>query len=363
MLIISKVIISEWLKSLLGALLVLFILLTVGDIVNGFLRNYEARRVFIEYALKMPNLMGKMIPISALLATLFCINKLKGKSELIAMLGAGFSAKRFYILFLGASFFVGLLQFINLGFIDPFANKIKRQEFEKSRRNESKYLARSNIGGSGYLWYKTGHYFASYLAYDAKNEVLKNVSLYVFDESSKGKEVIKAQTAKFSHDTLWILEDPFVVKGLETKEFPFVEREGRILVDLNEGPNSFRQFESDITTLNYFQLASFIKRLKGTEINTSEYQIMLYEKLSLSIICILFALFPAAGIFTPNARSSSFGKSVVFTLIFSIVFWMAHSSVIAFGSSGKLPPLAATMAIPIVFLIYIFFTYRRHTRL
>src|SRR5690606_28285824 len=99
MYLLSKVVAKEWVKSLFGALIILFILLTVGDIVNGFLRNYDAKRVFIEYALKMPGLMGKVIPISALLATLFCINRLKGNSELIAILAAGFSIKRFYTLF------------------------------------------------------------------------------------------------------------------------------------------------------------------------------------------------------------------------------------------------------------------------
>lgn len=363
MYLLSRVIAKEWFKSLFGALIVLFILLTVGDIVNGFLRNYDASRVFIEYALKMPGLMGRVIPIAALLATLFCINRLKSKSELIAILAAGFSVKKFYALFLFFSLFVALLQFLNLGVIDPLANKIKRQEFEKSRRNESKYLARSNIGGSGYLWYKTNKYFASFLAYDAKNQALRDISLYFFDQDSKATRLIKAPKANYVEGTKWLLENAYVLNQLQGETFPTRQNIGEIEIDLTEDPSSFGQFESDITTLNYFQLRNFIKRLEGTDINTSEYLIMLYEKLSLSLICIVFALFPASGVFTPNRRSSSFGRSVVFTLIFSVLFWMIYSSVIAFGSSGKLPPLVATMSIPFVFLCYIVWTYRKHTRL
>ena len=37
---------------------------------------------------------------------------------------------------------IAFFQVINLGFIQPKANKIKRAEFEKSRKQESKYLAR-----------------------------------------------------------------------------------------------------------------------------------------------------------------------------------------------------------------------------
>ena len=98
MFLLSKVIAKEWFKALLGATIVLFILITVGDIINGFLRGYDPRRVLIEYALKMPELMSKMLPISSLLATLFSINKLKSHSELISILAGGYSAIKIYVL-------------------------------------------------------------------------------------------------------------------------------------------------------------------------------------------------------------------------------------------------------------------------
>ena len=61
MYIISKFIAKEWFKTLAGAIIVLFLVISIGDIINGFLRNYEVRRIFIEYFLKLPDLMGKML--------------------------------------------------------------------------------------------------------------------------------------------------------------------------------------------------------------------------------------------------------------------------------------------------------------
>jgi lipopolysaccharide export system permease protein len=173
MFLLSKIIAKEWFKSLIGAVVVLFILITVGDIVNGFLRSYSAKRVFIEYILKMPDLMGKMLPISSLLATLFSINKLKSHAELIAILAGGYSALKVYLLVFICSLTIGLAQFINLGFLLPKANLIKRSQFEKSKANESKYLARSKLGGTGLLWYKSENYFSSFKAYDRVNKVLQ----------------------------------------------------------------------------------------------------------------------------------------------------------------------------------------------
>ena len=112
----------------------------------------------------MPSLMGKMLPICGLLASLTAINKLKNQAELMAILAGGFSAAKIYKLFLSCSLLIALIQFLNLGYIVPAANKIKRKEFEKSRKNESKYLARSQIGQTGYIWYKTDNYFTSFKA-------------------------------------------------------------------------------------------------------------------------------------------------------------------------------------------------------
>lgn len=363
MYLLSKVIAKEWFKALFGSLLVLFLLVTVGDIINGFMRDYSLSRVILEYFLKMPDLMGKMLPISALLASLFSLNKLKGHSELMGILAGGYGAGRIYLLILCCSLTVGILQFGNLGFILPGANKIKRMEFEKSRKNESKYLARSKIGRDGLLWYKSENYFTSFTAYDSKLNELKNVTIYYQNDAGKLDRVVKAAAAKYLGPQEWELRDVQTLSSLDEKVFPKSEQTGLYTLKLAEDPSDFGQFEADITTLNFFDLAGFINRLERTGINSSEYKIMLYEKVSLSFICIVFALFPLSGVFSPNRRASGFGKSVVVTLGFSIVFWLIYSSVISLGNSGKVTPLVATMGIPVIFAVTIIYVFRKNRAL
>ncbi|MBC75753.1 MAG: hypothetical protein CME64_07035 [Halobacteriovoraceae bacterium] len=363
MYLLSKIIAKEWFKYLIGSITVLFLLVTVGDIVNGFMRNYSANRVILEYFLKMPNLMGKMLPISALLASLFAFNKLKSHAELIAILAGGFDARRIYTLIGMCAISVGLLQFLNLGFLMPMANKIKRKEFEKSRRNESKYLARSKIGRSGLLWYKSDNYFTSFTAYDTQAKQLKNVTVYFQNPKGKLQRVVKAESGKFLEPGVWSFNSVQELNLLDGKIFPKMEQGPTLRLELKEEPNDFNQFESDITTLNFFDLSGFINRLRKTGINSSEYQVMLLEKVSLSFICLLFALFPVSTIFNPNRRASGFGKSIVVTLVFSVVFWLTYSSVISFGVSGRLDPITATMGIPIIFTVFIAWVYNKNKAL
>lgn len=363
MFLLSKIIAKEWFKALLGSIIVLFLLITVGDILNGFLRNYTAKRVFVEYALKLPEFMGKMIPISALLASLFAINKLKGKAELMAILSAGYSAGKIYSLILGCSLIVGAFQFINLGYLVPTANKIKRNQFEKSRKNESKYLARSRIGNLGLIWYKSGNYFTSFKAFDTKDNSLKDVLVYFLDDQKKLNSIYRAKSAKYIAKKRWKLEGISIIQSLSSTDFPKNLDVRQAFIELNESPEDFNQFKSDITTLNFLELHNFITRLKETDINSAEYEVMFYEKISLALICIVFSLFPIASIFNPNRRAAGFGKSVVFTLVFSIFFWLLHSGSISLGNSGKLSTLIATMGIPFIFSIYIVFIYNKNRSL
>ena len=362
MFIISKIIAKEWFKSLIGALTVLFLLITIGDIVNGFLRGHEPSRVLIEYVLKLPEMMGKVLPICALLSSLFALNKLKAHSELMAILSAGYSVRKIYTLILACSVSVALIQFLNLGFFQPQANKVKREQFEKSRKNESKYIAKSQVGASGLLWYKTKDYFVSFSAFDNKQNFLQNISIYFFNSKNILTKILKANRATFAGER-WKLENVSEIDLLESLNFPkFISHEAYEL-KIEESPKDFDQFKSDITTLDFFTFYRFIGNLSRTGINTTEYKVMLYEKISLTLICVVFALFPVSGVFNPNRRSSSAAKSIVFTLIFSIVFWLVYSSVLALGYSEKIPAIVATMSIPIVFICYVAIVYRRNRAL
>lgn len=307
--------------------------------------------------------MGKMLPISALLASLFAVNKLKNHSELMGILAGGYGAGRMYILVVACSLSVAFVQFLNLGFVLPKANKVKRQEFEKSRRNESKYLARSQIGRSGLLWYKSNNYFTSFSAYDAKLNELKNVTVYFQNENGKLDRVLKGTSARYLGPGKWELSSVQELSHLDGNAFPKTDNQPVHIIELEEDPSDFNQFEADITTLNFWDLSSFIGRLERTGINSSEYKIMLYEKISLSLICAIFALFPLSAVFTPNRRASGFGKSVVITLVFSIAFWLIYSAIVSMGNSGKLPPSIATLGIPIVFAIFIGVVFQRNRAL
>ena len=362
MLILSRLIVKEWFKSLIGAVSVLFLLITTADLINGFLQGKDSSRVLQEYSLKMPDLMGKMFPICCLVASLFSLNKLKSHSELISILAAGFSYRKIYFLIGTCALTMVAVQFLNLGFVEPFANKIKRQEIQKSRKSEGKYLTRSSMEG-GKFWYKTQNYFASFSYFDRKAKSLRNIELYYFSPSHMSEKILKAASATFVEEGKWQLQNVVQISSLSTPTFPMVSKQPQMTIKLDEVPEDFGEFEADLTTLNFFKLRQFINRLSKTGINIAEYEILLLNKFFLSFVCLVFALIPVSTIFNPNRRSSSFGKNVVLTLLVTVVFWVLYSSAVAFGNSGAVNPWIATGIIPVLFFGFVVWSFVKHRKL
>ena len=361
MLILSGMIVKEWFKSLIGAIVVLFLLITTADLINGFLQGKEVAKVFLEYALKMPDLMGKMLPICCLVATLFSLNKLKAHAELISILAAGYSYRKIYMLIAGCAFSVVCLQFFNLGFLEPIANGVKRQEIQKSKKSEGRYLTRSSLEG-GKFWYKSQNYFASFSYFDRKQLALRDFEIYYFNQNHKSEKILKSQAATFI-DGNWKLNNVTEISLLDTPTFPTQTARTDQIIELRERPEDFGEFEADLTTLTFFKLHQFVKRLSKTGINVSEYQIILLNKVFLSFACLVFALIPVSAIFNPNRRSDSFGKNVVQTLLITVVFWVLYSSTTAFGNNGSIPPWLATGIVPFTFFGFVVWTYFRNRKL
>src|SRR5690606_20754403 len=252
--IITQLIVKEWFKSLIGAITVFFLLISTADLINGFLQGKDVARVLLEYSLKMPDLMGKIFPICCLVATLFAMNRLKGHAELISILAAGYSYGRIYLLIGSCALSMVAVQFLNLGFIEPYANKIKRQEIQKSRKSEGKYLTRSSVEG-GRFWYKSQNYFANFAYFDRKTNTLQDIEIYYFSPEHKSERIIRAERAGFIEKGMWQFHQTRILTALDGKEFPDELHEPQQFINLDEVPEDYGEFEADLTTINFFKLS------------------------------------------------------------------------------------------------------------
>ena len=197
MTVIRRLVLREWFKAFWGGVAVLLLLFSAGNLIAGLLRgNVTTTEVMINYILELPTSLGRILPASCLVASMFSLNKLRHRNELTAIFASGFTPYKFLLIIVQASVWVALAQFIISAYFHPFLKGQKDflipDSAFKFRNLQSKGLRSSTIT-SGKVWYKGTHYFFSFLNYDRGHKTLSDVSLYYFDQNYKLEKYIHAK--------------------------------------------------------------------------------------------------------------------------------------------------------------------------
>lgn len=362
---IRGLILKEWFKFFLGAFLVLILLISVAELISGFLRsNVTPLEVIFNHLLEIPEKLKLVLPVSCLAASLFSINKLKNRNELTAIFAAGYSRKKFIYDIITAAAVVGTLQLFISSYIDPYSRSKVDNLIEdgdtKFKNLASKGLMASTIG-SGKMWFKSSDYFFSFSTFNKSENLLSDVTIYHYRNNMLHKKV-HASTVQFIGEQ-WMGKELEIMDLLDGKNFPIKQNIKSGPVQITETPKDFKEIEADITKLTTVDLYRYIKTLQEGGINVNEYLVMFYEKFSPSLVCLIFSLLAAIGGFKPNRRGSSFGKNIFFVFVFVIVYWLVNSYFIELGKSSKLHPFIACFGVPLLFAIFLSQQFYRNRKL
>ena len=364
---IKRLILKEWFRYFSLSVIVLLIIITISNLISGLLRgNVSSEDVFFNYLLELPGHFSKILPVSCLVGSLFSINKLKSSNELTAVFSLGLSRKVFMVYLIQASLIVAGIQFINSSFLQPSVMQKKNRLIANSEnkfRNLKSQGLRSSTIGSGKIWFKSPEYFFSFSSYNRHENIINALTIFYFDKESKVSRVINSKKAGYVADNRWQLLSGSVLNKLNNETFPEYEKFDSLIVNLNETPKDFKTIESDITTLTLFKLYRYIRGLDLAGISTDEYKVIFLDKFSSSLICIIFSLLAAIGIFNPNRRSSSFGKNVSLIFLFTLSYWLIHSFFFEQGKSTNLNPYIASFTVPFLFSMILVGFFVKHRRL
>lgn len=367
MFVFKKLIFKEWYRGFFSAGIILYLLVTVANLISGFMRSSVTPvEVIVGHVIETPAFLNMILPIACLVASMFSIHKMKSRNELTAIFASGYSRKAFISDIFQASLFIALFQFLLTSYLDPYIKRNRELLFniqtDKIDAFESQGLSSSTIG-TGKIWYRTRNYFFAFTAFDKNKNQIKDVELFFINPDKLVSRIIEAEQASYLSDNRWMLDQVSVLENLGEEGFPKPKQYAQFEIELNETADDFLQIEADITTLPIQDLGRYIQKLKEAGINTGEYQVLYYNKFSSALICIIFSLMAAIGIFNPNRRTSSFGQNIGFVFVFTLLYWLVYSYTLELGNSSKLHPLLACFGVPMLFSGFLVFFYLRHRKL
>ena len=365
--ILYKYLIKEWLRFFIITLAILFLLLSTGNLIGGILRsNITPLEALLNHLLEIPKNTRLLIPISCLVASLLCINKMKAQNELVAIFASGYSRKNFILSFALISCFIALIQFFIVSYIDPIV-KSKRYFIMKDGHSKFRNLKEQGLKTSavsiGKIWYKSKNYFFSFSAFDENNKTIQRASFYYFTKNHKISKKVEALSLLHVKGNLWTAIDLRVYDFLDTAQFPQISYFKKKDIEINESYEDFKQIKSDITTLTPFPLYQYIKKLESTGINPNEYKIIFLEKFSSSLLSIILTILATVTSFNPNRRFQSLGKNLTFVSTFTVLYWLANTYFIEMGKNSKMNPWMACFAPLLFFMVCIGIYFRKNRTL
>ncbi|MFN8370231.1 MAG: LptF/LptG family permease [Bacteriovoracaceae bacterium] len=299
--ILKSYIILAWFKIFIISTLALYILISNANIVSELLRGIAPlNEILKHHILETPKWLQRILPVSCLIASLFSINQLKNKNELISIFASGFSGRSFYFTVIQISLLVGFIQYYIGGYLAPYASTLRPKWIDLKNTHFTNHTG-TGIKFSlnqGKMWYKGKNYFFSFSNYNRKDKKFDFISLNYFNPSTYHLEkLVHADSAKFESSDKLLFYNVEIIDSLNNDLFPQKMKFSNIELPINEKTQDFEYLDSDLAKLNVHQVYIYMKTIKRLGINNKEFEVMYFSIFANSLNCILFALVPVEAIF------------------------------------------------------------------
>jgi lipopolysaccharide export system permease protein len=311
--------------------------------------NYPTpvRWKFLYFALKMPQFVFYITPVSMLIALLVTLGILNHHREIIAIRCGGVTLMHLCAPLVGLGALASVLVFLNNEFLVPATAKQLQYVLDTKIKNRP---ARSIFRQNRIWFYGERQTIFNIQLLDPVERSLEGITLYRFDTSgTRLVQRIDARSARFLRgrwDFFNVTVRGFLPDGsIKARSFP------RLRLRRPERPGDISQYRERPEVMNFPALSEYVRKLRRSGFNPTSYMVDLQAKLSLPLLSFIVTLLAI-----PIAFRARSGSSVVASLGVSLslgfVYYIVISIGISLGHAGKLPPYLAAW-LPNVFFLFL----------
>lgn len=314
----------------------------------------------------MTTLIPMAIPISIFFSTIFCLSRMSGDSEYVALRAAGLQKSNILFPFMAVATLVSICVF--------FLN----QELVPNAHGEVRKKIKIISSTSLIQGLKSGQFFTSLnnvtifpSTVDEVTKDLSNVFLHIYDDDNRVEKVIVAKKGKILHKKdvktgiesfkLLLNDGNIVNKGLENVNVEKILFSEYIL-PISEKRFSYRTSMKEIM-MNKSELEEFIDggltKAKKAGFDKKDYFNAKYEywnRINTPILCLIFTFLGfALGITGNRGRSkNSSGKAILLLLGYYVFYF----TVVSAARDGSIPVVLCAILPNIALFAYAAKSYR-----
>ena len=284
----------------------------------------------------LPGIIMWTFPMSTLLATLLTFGRLSSSSEITAMKSCGISFSRIAApaIFLGLA--VSICSILFNEYVVPWSktayNNVVYYEIEGNTEMKSqehiivKEIMNDKIQRLVYA-----------REYRASDETLQGVTMQEFNDNGKVTHVENANFAEW-RDGAWIMHEGTIYDIAEddrTRSMRF----NRQILPVKASPRQIVREQKSAEELTMAELRAQIEIMKTQYLNTNELETELYQRFTIPMASLIFALIGVPLGLQPTRNASSMGFAISVIIIFIYYAIMTLANAIAVG--GLIAPIFA----------------------
>lgn len=346
--LIDRYVAGRFLTRLLGALIAGAVIFIVVDNVENLDKFIDARlsvkRVVIFYILYLPYIFYLVLPVGALLATLFNIGGLAAHRELTALRAVGVPFYRIALVNGGVAVLWAALAFIIGETIVPVANR-KRLDIYRYEVKRIPKETRTYLGRFYFQLPSIGHLYID--RYISTTKEAYGVELV---QVEGGRVLRRMEWEKMAwRDRKWVAQGVVerVFGSNPDGSLTFIGDTVMALPGVT--PDELEKVQVSPEEMNFQELRRFIDRLRRSGGETHKWEVERYFKVAMPSATVIIVLFgaPLAAIRWKGGGVLAFGLALLVCFIYYGLLQVSK----VLGYTGNLPPAISAWSVNLLFLL------------
>ncbi|AXS81419.1 LPS export ABC transporter permease LptG [Dechloromonas sp. HYN0024] len=314
----------------------------VDELRNVGRADYTAGRAALFVALGLPGLVYELIPIAALIGTLYALSTLARHSELTVLRASGLATSDLLITLFRAAALLALLTFVFGEVLVPFSERLAQDIKAKAL---SKVVARGGLESG--LWIKDGRSFINIRKVNP-DASLEGVRIYRFTAENALESVTEAAAGRFQLPDQWLLKG--VQKTVLAADRSHVESSDEMAWQSAVNPDLLSILTVAPERMSLYGLYNYNRHLVENRQKAERYQIALWKKLVYPLTALVMVAL-ALPFGYSHDRVGGVSLKIFAGVMMGILFYALNGLFSNLGVINSWPPFASATAPAALFLL------------
>jgi lipopolysaccharide export system permease protein len=330
----------------LTAFLALFAFFGLIDELRGVGNNgYQLHHALAFVALSLPGLVYELIPIAALIGTLYALTALARHSEITVLRASGLATRDLLMTLFRVAGLLALVTFLVGEGVVPFSERIAQ---EMRAGLMSRVVAQQGFESG--LWIKDGRSFVN-IRQAMPDASLHGVRIYKFNDDGALESVTDAGGATFSPSGHWLLTD--VVRTVLVGETSHVEHEASSEWSSAVNPELLSVLMIAPERMSLYGLINYTRHLQENHQKTERYEVAIWKKLFYPLAALVMVAL-ALPFGYSHSRVGSGSLKMFSGVMTGILFYALNGLFSNLGVINSWLPIASATVPSVLFMMIAF---------